>query len=343
MPTNIPGATNQQLHGVSHAFMIAIAVLILGVVAGFFFSHRVAPAPAYNPKDFAMNGVNPNWYKGPYTAPPSAAPTLAPVAPAAAHVFVPAQVERPSAAATPNLAAQERARSLMRAMSSDFDVKIAGANVLDMPEHEARRLTVAPKPAPPHTLTAWSYLYAVLETGISSDHPGDVIARLSQDARDSVAQTEILIPIGSKLHGIERGSGQVGINDRSIIVTWDDLTLPNGGHVPLPRLPAADAQGYPGLTDEVDRHLPSTWGPALLISSITAGVMLAQHPTFGSYQGYDASQQASGAFASTLGNHATQALNNDLVISRPTIVIRPGTPFRVLLTHDLTFPGPYGG
>jgi type IV secretory pathway VirB10-like protein len=343
MPPNIPDHSSKQPHGVSHAFMITIAVLILGVVAGFFFSHRATPTQPYNAAEFATNGVNPNWYKGPYTAPPSAAPTLAPVAPPAAHVFVPTQVDRSSAAATPDMAAQERARSLMRAMSSDLDVKVAGANVLDMPQHEAQRLTVAPNPAPPHTLTAWNYLYAVLETGIRSDHPGDVIARLSQDARDSVTQTEVLVPMGSKLHGIERGSGQVGINDKSIIVVWDDLTLPNGGHVPLPRLPAADAQGYPGLTDEVDRHLASTWGPALLISSITAGIMLAQHPTFGSSQGYDTSQQASGAFAGTLGNHATQALNNDLMISRPTIVIRPGTPFRVLLTHDLTFPGPYGG
>ena len=300
MPTNIPGATHKLPHGVSHAFMIAIGVLIFGVVAGFFFSHRAAPTQPYNAADFATNGVDPNWYKGPYTAPPpSAAPTLAPVAPPAAHVFVPAQVDRPSAAATPDMAAQERARSLMRAMSSDLDVKVAGANVLEMPPHDTQRLAVAPNSAPPHTLTAWNYLYAVLETGISSDHPGDVIARLSQDARDSVTQTEVLIPMGSKLHGIERGSGQVGINDKSIIVVWDDLTLPNGGHVPLPHLPAADAQGYPGLTDEVDRHLASTWGPALLISSITAGVMLAQHPTFGSYQGYDATQQASGAFAST--------------------------------------------
>jgi len=243
MPTNIPDHTSKQPHGVSHAFMIVIGVLIFGVVAGFFFSHRSTPPPAYNPADFAVNGVNPNWYKGSYTlTPPNAALTLAPAAPVTAPVVAPAQVYRANPAATPDTAAQERARSLMRAMSSDLEVKVAGANVLDMPSHTAQRLTISNSPAPPHTLTAWNYLYAVLETGISSDHPGDVIARLSQDARDSVTQTEILIPMGSKLHGIERGSGQVGINDRSIIVVWDDLTLPNGGHVPLPRLPAADAQ-----------------------------------------------------------------------------------------------------
>jgi type IV secretory pathway VirB10-like protein len=344
MATNLPGTTNKQPHGVSHAFMIAIGALIFGVVAGFFFSHRGTPPQPYNPADFAMSGVNPNWYKGPYTLPPpSAAPTPAPAAPLAAPAAMPAQVYRASAAATPDMAAQERARSLMRAMSSDLEVKVAGANVLDMPSHTAQRLTVSTNPAPPHTLTAWNYLYAVLETGISSDHPGDVIARLSQDARDSVTQTEILIPMGSKLHGIERGSGQVGINDKGIIVVWDDLTLPNGGHVPLPRLPAADAQGYPGLTDEVDRHLAATWGPALLISGITAGAMLAQRPTFGSYQGYDATQQASGAFASSLGSRATQTLGSELLVNRPTIVVRPGTPFRVLLTRDLTFSGPYGG
>jgi type IV secretion system protein VirB10 len=108
-------------------------------------------------------------------------------------------------------------------------------------------------------------------------------------------------------------------------------------------MPAADTQGYPGLSDQVDRHLASTWGPALAVSAIAAGIMLAQNPTYASEQGYNSQQAASGAFASTLGSYARRGLEADLMINRPTIVVRPGTPFRVLLTRDLVFPGPYKG
>jgi hypothetical protein len=341
MPTNIPTNPNKKPHGVSLRFGFAIGILFLFVVLAFFWSHHTQPPP-YDAKQFAMNGVNGSWYKRDFASPvPSAAPTPAPMP--APRLIAPAQVYRPAPAPTPDMAAEERRRILMRAMSSDLSVKLDGTNVLEMPRRDPRQLTVSLKPAPPHTIVAWSYLYATLETGISSDHPGDVIARVSQDARDSVTQTEVLIPMGSKLHGIERGSGQVGINDTSIIVTWDDLTLPNGAHIPLPKMPAADTQGYPGLSDEVDRHLAATWGPALAISAITAGVMLAQNPTYGGYQGYSGMQEATGAFANSLGTHATQQLNAALMIAKPTIVVRPGAPFRVLLTRDLVFPGPYEG
>lgn len=340
MPTNIPSSAKKP-HGVSLRFGFGIATLFLFVVLAFFFSHRTPP-PTYDAKQFSMNGVDSSWYKRNFATPvPSAAATPGPTP--VPHVIAPAQVYRPTPAATPDMAAQERRRMLMQAMSSDLTIKVEAANVLETPQRDPRQLTVSLKPAPPHTIVAWTYLYATLETGISSDHPGDVIARVSQDTRDSVSQTEVLIPMGSKLHGTERGSSQVGISDTSIIVTWDDLTLPNGAHIPLPKMPAADTQGYPGLSDQVDRHLVETWGPALAISAITAGMMLAQNPTYGGYQGYSGTQAASGAFATSLGTHATQQLNSALITARPTIVVRPGAPFRVLLTRDLVFPGPYEG
>ena len=342
MSTNILGNPNKQPHGVSHAFTFAIAVLLLAMVGGFFLSRRHSQTPPYDSRQFPDTGTGDhNWYKRPFSSPsPEVAPAPAPVP--QPRVIVPAQVERP--AATPNTqdrAAQERMRLIMRAMSSDIEVKVPGSNILETPRHDADQIAVSIKPAPPHTIVAWNYLYAITETGINSDHPGDIVARVSQDARDTVSQTEVLIPMGSKLHGIERGSTSVGLNDKSLVVVWDDLTLPNGAHIPLPNIPGADEQGYPGLSDQVDRHLASTWGPALAISAISAGTMLAQNPTYGGYQGYNSTEQATGTFASSLGSQARQQLNSELMINRPTINIRPGIPFRVLLTRDLVFPGPY--
>jgi type IV secretory pathway VirB10-like protein len=50
------------------------------------------------------------------------------------------------------------------------------------------------------------------------------------------------------LHGFQKGRSQVEHNDSSLLVEFDTLTLPNGAEIPLPRAPAADPRGYPGLS-----------------------------------------------------------------------------------------------
>jgi type IV secretion system protein VirB10 len=200
---------------------------------------------------------------------------------------------------------------------------------------------VSAKPAPPHTIAAWSFLYGTLETGINSDHPGDVIGRVSQDVKDTMTQTEVLIPQGSTLHGYEGGPAQVRPNDTSIIVRWDDIELPNGGHIPIPKMPGTDPEGYPGFEDLINHHYASKWIPPILISGITAGAMLATQPTYGGYQGYDAQQQATGAFTQSLAGHATGELSADINRNKPTFIIENGYHFRVLVTRDMTFDHAY--
>jgi type IV secretory pathway VirB10-like protein len=76
-------------------------------------------------------------------------------------------------------------------------------------------------------------------------------------------------------------------------------------------------------------------------SAITAGIMLAQNPTYGSYQGYDSTQQASSAFASSMGGFATRALGANLASIRPTVRKNKGELIRIMVNRDFTFPGPY--
>jgi type IV secretion system protein TrbI len=134
---------------------------------------------------------------------------------------------------------------------------------------------------------------------------------VSRDVRDSVTQTEVLTPAGSIVHGEQREINAANLNDCSLAVVWDDIVLPDGAHIAIPKLPSADAQGYTSLAGEVDRHLAQLWGPALLVSAISAGVMLAQNPTYGGYQGCSATQEASGAITSSLASRAMQPLNSE--------------------------------
>src|SRR5271169_3530632 len=143
--------------------------------------------------------------------------------------------------------------------------------------------------------------------------------------------------MGSKLHGTQGGREQVAQNDTSLIVRWDDIELPNGGHIPIGDMPGTDPQGYPGFEDLVDNHYARTWTPALLISAITAGTMLASNPTYGSAGGYNVSQEALGAGASRMGSFGQEQLMSKLVNNKPTLTIRPGYQFRILVTRDLVF------
>ncbi len=242
--------------------------------------------------------------------------------------------------------AREHLERYRKALDSDISIKVGGP-VLETPRLLAANtpatapITVSAQPAPPHTITAWTWICGTLETGIESDHPGDVLARVSQDVKDSVTQTEVLIPMGSKLHGYQQSREQVQQNDTSLLVTWDDIEFPNGGHIPLPKMPGADTAGYPGFEDLVNHHYARTWTPALLISGITAGTMLASRPTYGGYQGYTPEQQTLGAGAESLGSRAQGQLAMDMATVKPMLTMRPGYEFRVLVTRDLVFSGAY--
>jgi type IV secretory pathway VirB10-like protein len=239
-----------------------------------------------------------------------------------------------------------RQREYMAALNSGIGVKQDNGDTLVRPRVSVgipsnSTISVSAQPAAPHTIGAWTWIYATLETGIDSDHPGDVLGRVSQDVKDTVTQTETLIPMGSKLHGTQGGRSQVVQNDTSLVVRWDDIEFPNGGHVHIGDMPGADPQGYPGFEDLVDNHYARTWTPALLISAITAGTMLASNPTYGSAQGYTAEQEALGAGAQRLGSFQEGRLMNQLANVKPTITIRPGYNFRILVTRDMVFSGPY--
>jgi type IV secretion system protein VirB10 len=168
-----------------------------------------------------------------------------------------------------------------------------------------------------------------------------VLARVSQPVKD-VTFTETLIPAGALLHGWQDSRNQVLQNDHSILVRWDQIEYPNGGTVNLPQMPAMDPEGLAGIDGDVNHHYAQVWGPALLISAITAGVSLASHPTYGGYQGYSPEQQAFGSGAQVLGGRAIGQLGSDMNM-RPTITVPAGSTFRVLVTRNLTFDAPYQG
>jgi type IV secretory pathway VirB10-like protein len=207
-------------------------------------------------------------------------------------------------------------------------------------------------PASPYTVMAGSVIPAVLIGGINSDLPGPVLAQVSENVFDSATGRSLLIPQGSRLIGAYQNAAAYG--QQRVQIAWRRLIFPNTSSMDLPQMPGTDQGGYTGLTDEVNSHYLATFGTAALMSLISAGQMVGQMAafggggTYGAYGYYQpnqwamAGEMAGSAASAQMGGVGQQMTGNGLN-RPPTIEIRPGYRFNVMVTEDLAFPGPYKG
>jgi type IV secretion system protein TrbI len=83
------------------------------------------------------------------------------------------------------------------------------------------------------------------------------------------------------------------------------------------------------------------FGNALLLSVISAGVQLSQVLEFGqNFAGPNAGNVLGVAIGQQLGSITAEFIRRGMNVA-PTLEIRPGYPFTVMVTHDVIFPGPY--
>ena len=95
------------------------------------------------------------------------------------------------------------------------------------------------------------------------------------------------------------------------------------------------------LRDQVNQHLVRVFGSVLLAEVISAGVQLSQIPSFGQgFTGPTAGNVLGAAVEQELDQTSTELIRRGMSIA-PTIEIRPGYAFNVMVTQDLVFPGPY--
>jgi type IV secretion system protein VirB10 len=193
-------------------------------------------------------------------------------------------------------------------------------------------------PASPYMLMAGSVIPATLITGINSDLPGQIQALVSQNIYDSSTGNNILIPQGARLIGTY--DSQIAYGQSRVLIVWSRVIFPNDQYIDLEGMPGADLSGFAGLTDQVDNHYFRIYGSALLMSLFSAGMQLSQ-PQSSNAMGAPTSQQIiAGAMGQELGQTSTQMIQKNLNI-QPTINIRPGDNFNVLVTRDIPFKGPY--
>lgn len=205
-------------------------------------------------------------------------------------------------------------------------------------EGDRWRLDSQPEaPRSPYELRAGFVVPATLISGINSDLPGQIMAQVSQNVFDTATGRHLLIPQGSRLVGSY--SSDVAYGQSRVLVAWQRIVFPDGKAMDIGAMPGSDSAGYAGFNDRVNNHYFRLFASAFLMSGVTAGITLSQDTGSGG-DSQRASDALSEALGQQLGQVTAQLIAKNMNIA-PTIEIRPGYRFNVIVTKDMTFSKPY--
>jgi type IV secretion system protein VirB10 len=194
------------------------------------------------------------------------------------------------------------------------------------------------KPISPYEVKSGQVIPAIMISGINSDLPGQITAQVRENVYDTVSGVHLLIPQGARLIGTY--DSQIAYGQERVLIVWNRLIMPNGDSISLKAMPGADLGGYSGFADQVDHHYFKTFGSAILMSMVSAGVQISQPQTASNIQGPNTNQIITSNVGGGLAQASNGVLQKNLNV-QPTIQVRPGYLFNVFVTKDLIMPGAY--
>ncbi|WP_175759520.1 TrbI/VirB10 family protein [Burkholderia ambifaria] len=181
----------------------------------------------------------------------------------------------------------------------------------------------------------------VMISGVNSDLPGQIMGQVSQDVYDTATGKYLLIPQGTRLVGTYNSN--VAYGQSAVLIAWQRLVFPDGKALDISAMPGADMAGYAGFRDQVNNHYVRIFASALLMSGVTAAASYAtdrNSNTGTTFSQPTASSELSQALGQQLGQVTAQMIAKNLNIA-PTIEIRPGYRFNIIVVKDLDFTKPY--
>lgn len=194
----------------------------------------------------------------------------------------------------------------------------------------------------PLELKTGAVVPGVMLTGINSDLPGNMIAQVSQNVYDTATGRNLLIPQGARLYGVY--DSRVVYGQQRVLIAWNRIIFPDGSSMSIGAMPGADMAGMAGFADEVDNHYLRIFGSAVMMSLVTGGMAYAMdsaNSNVGSSDnGTSMQDEMTSALAAQLGQTTTTLLQKNLNI-KPTLEVRPGYQFNIVVTKDLVFRQPY--
>lgn len=187
-------------------------------------------------------------------------------------------------------------------------------------------------PRSPWQVMAGTVIPASLITAINSDLPGQAVAQVTEPIYDTITGETLLIPQGSRMLG--RYDSVIAYGQSRALIVWSRIIMPDGTSIQIENLPAVDGRGNAGLKDKVNHHAWRLFSAAALSSLISIGAELSED---GDDEIARALRDAGQDGASRVGE---EVVRRQLQV-QPTLTIRPGWRFRILVHQDIILR-PYG-
>ena len=187
---------------------------------------------------------------------------------------------------------------------------------------------------------------ATLISGINSDLPGMVQAQISQNVYDTATGRHLLLPQGSRLVGTY--SSGINLGQRRLFIAWNRIVFPDGKALDIGDMPGASGAGYAGFSDRINNHYGRLWGNALMLSLVGASITYSvdknsnNNNSGNNNNGNNSTVRGalSESLGQTFGQAVSQSIQKNMNVS-PTLEIRPGYRFNVIITKDIDFSKPY--
>lgn len=234
-------------------------------------------------------------------------------------------------------------KSVSIAANAAENIQIDGNNPI---QPETGNIVIAPystrEMVSPYQIFQGTIIPMVLVTGICSDLPSQITARVLSDVYDSVSGQYLIIPSGSTVIG--NYSSSVMWGQQRVLVMWDRLIRPDGSSVFLGGMNGVDMSGYAGYKDKVDLHIKELAG--LLTVSTIMNIASGQISYQAEKQQSEKNELAGlieGLTDSSID--ATETINSmaeKFLQLQPTLTIRAGTRCNLFVNKDIVLE-PYMG
>ena len=180
------------------------------------------------------------------------------------------------------------------------------------------------------TLWNGTIIPAVLVTGINTDLPGEVMARVSENIYDSLTGKRLLIPQGAIL--MAKYNSSISYAQGRVQIIWNTLTRPDGYQVELGGMNGVDDRGMSGQKGEYHENWFQYLKAAGIITMFTLanGEMTRAAATAANTDVAAANQNIVNQLA---GNITSRALN-----IQPTITVKSGEKINVMLNKAVYLP-----
>lgn len=174
----------------------------------------------------------------------------------------------------------------------------------------------------------------VLETGINTDLPGNVIARVTQNVYDSRTGKKLLIPQGTLL--IAKYNSSISYAQNRVQIVWNTLIRPDGFYIELEGMPAVDKQGMSGQEARYHENWFEYVKAAGIIAmfSVASSKMADESAKYASGDVQEGIVAGNAEFVNQIGgNIVSKAMN-----IQPTLTVESATLINIMLNKTIYLP-----